>query len=137
MEELSTLQDRVPPFPNEEAMAIVREELGVDDLTEVFTEMSVGPVAAASIGQVYRARLRETGEEVAIKVQRPGVDAVCTRDLFWLRLVAENLLENISRKSLGCAATLLMSPPKSWSPHATTEPSSFTYVRSNSTTYFI
>lgn len=108
MEELSTLQDRVPPFPNEEAMAIVREELGVDDLTEVFTEMSVGPVAAASIGQVYRARLRETGEEVAIKVQRPGVDAVCTRDLFWLRLVAENLLENISRKSLGCAATLLV-----------------------------
>ena len=95
MEELSTLQDRVPPFPNEEAMAIVREELGVDDLAEVFTEMSVGPVAAASIGQVYRARLRETGEEVAIKVQRPGVDAVCTRDLFWLRLVADNLLENI------------------------------------------
>ena len=71
IKELSTLQDRVPPFPNEEAFARIREELG-RDVREAFAEIDPEPVASASLGQVYRARLH-TGEEVAVKVQRPAL----------------------------------------------------------------
>lgn len=108
MEELSTLQDRVPPFPNEEAFAIMRSQLGIADLDEVFSELSPEPVAAASIGQVYRGRLRSNGAEVAIKVQRPGVDQVCTLDLYWLRVLAERGLNALAKERLGVEATLLV-----------------------------
>lgn len=52
--ELRQLQDAVPPFGDEEAMAVLREQLGVDDLTTIFTSLSEQPVASASIGQVWR-----------------------------------------------------------------------------------
>jgi len=69
VKELSTLQDRVPPFPTSEAFARVEEELG-RKLSEAYAEIDAEPVASASLGQVYRARLH-TGQEVAVKVQRP------------------------------------------------------------------
>ncbi len=68
---LSQLQDRVPAFPTEEAIAIIESELAAP-LTQVYSEFDPVPLAAASLGQVHKARLH-TGEEVVVKVQRPGL----------------------------------------------------------------
>jgi predicted unusual protein kinase regulating ubiquinone biosynthesis (AarF/ABC1/UbiB family) len=72
LRELAELHDQVPPFPDREAFAIVEAEMK-RPLGAVFSEISDGPVAAASLGQVYRARLRATGEVVAVKVRRPAL----------------------------------------------------------------
>ncbi|KAF2542007.1 hypothetical protein F2Q68_00029117 [Brassica cretica] len=66
MNELCILQDDVPPFPNEVAFKIIEEELG-QPLESLFSKISSQTIAAASLGQVYRATLRATGEDVAIK----------------------------------------------------------------------
>ncbi|KAJ7551047.1 hypothetical protein O6H91_07G131600 [Diphasiastrum complanatum] len=87
LEELSLLQDRIPPFPTDMALNILEEELGVP-VEIVFSEISPQPVAAASLGQVYQARLRPNGQAVAIKVQRPGVRAAIALDIFILRIFA-------------------------------------------------
>ncbi len=83
---LGELQDSVPPFPNEIAFARIEKDLG-RKINEVYAEFELEPVAAASLGQVYRARLF-TGEEVAVKVQRPNLEAVIKGDLGILRKVA-------------------------------------------------
>jgi predicted unusual protein kinase regulating ubiquinone biosynthesis (AarF/ABC1/UbiB family) len=83
VDELSMLQDSVPPFSNREAMRVIEAELG-RPLTEVFASISEDPIAAASLGQVYRATLM-TGEEVAVKVQRPGLEEAIELDLELLR----------------------------------------------------
>jgi predicted unusual protein kinase regulating ubiquinone biosynthesis (AarF/ABC1/UbiB family) len=67
LEELQKLQDRLPPFQNELAFKVVEQELGVP-FDQVFELEEEDPIAAASIGQVYKARLRSTGEVVAVKV---------------------------------------------------------------------
>ncbi|RVX17400.1 Protein activity of BC1 complex kinase 1, chloroplastic [Vitis vinifera] len=67
MNELCILQDDVPPFPNQVAFAIIEEELG-QPLEAIFSKISSQTIAAASLGQVYRATLRDSGEDVAIKV---------------------------------------------------------------------
>ena len=77
--EFEKLQSNVPPFPVAEARAIITQELG-REMSEVFTEFDDVPLGSASIGQVHRARLR-TGEEVVIKVQRPGVQDKVRSDL--------------------------------------------------------
>jgi predicted unusual protein kinase regulating ubiquinone biosynthesis (AarF/ABC1/UbiB family) len=83
---LGELQDQVPPFPNEVAFARIEKELG-RKINEVYQEFELEPVAAASLGQVYRARLF-TGEEVAVKVQRPNLEATIKGDLEILNKVA-------------------------------------------------
>jgi predicted unusual protein kinase regulating ubiquinone biosynthesis (AarF/ABC1/UbiB family) len=83
---LGELQDQVPPFPNEIAFARIEKELG-KKINEVYAEFDIEPVAAASLGQVYRAKLF-TGEEVAVKVQRPNLAATIKGDIEILRKIA-------------------------------------------------
>ena len=77
--QLRMLQDRLPPFPTDIARKVIETELRapVDVLFSEFSE----PVAAASIAQVHRARVRETGREVAVKVVRPGIGRAFSRDI--------------------------------------------------------
>jgi predicted unusual protein kinase regulating ubiquinone biosynthesis (AarF/ABC1/UbiB family) len=84
LEALSLLQDRLPSFPTPVAYALIEEELG-RPVGEVFSSLSEEPVAAASLGQVYRGVLRSTGEEVAVKVQRPGIGESIAVDMVLLR----------------------------------------------------
>ena len=74
----------MPSFDDDLAFAIMEEELG-RSLGEVFSSISEQPIAAASLGQVYKAVLRDTGQEVAIKVQRPSVEPIIFRDLYIFR----------------------------------------------------
>ena len=76
---LRVLQDKLPPFPLEQAKRSIAQELG-RPVEEMFDEFSP-PVAAASIAQVHKARLRETGEAVAVKVLRPGIERAFRRDI--------------------------------------------------------
>ena len=85
-DELSSLQNRVAPEPVEIVRPALEAELG-GPVDEVFAEFDWEPLAAASIGQTYRARLR-TGEAVVVKIQRPGIDDVIERDLAALALLA-------------------------------------------------
>ncbi|XP_057762948.1 uncharacterized aarF domain-containing protein kinase At1g71810, chloroplastic isoform X2 [Arachis stenosperma] len=87
LDELSLLQDRISPFSTEVAFNMIEQELG-SSLVELFSEISPEPVAAASLGQVYQARLRKTGQVVAVKVQRPGVQAAISLDILILRFMA-------------------------------------------------
>ncbi|KAJ7530361.1 hypothetical protein O6H91_14G000800 [Diphasiastrum complanatum] len=95
--ELAELQDQVPPFESETAIKIVEEELG-RPVDKVFQRFDRDPIAAASLGQVHRARLR--GQEVVVKVQRPGLKDLFDIDLKNLRVIAENL-QKIDPKSDG------------------------------------
>ena len=97
VDQLSELQDQVPPFPSETAMAIVEEELG-SPLANIFDHFDHEPIAAASLGQVHRARL--SGREVVVKVQRPGLKDLFDIDLKNLRVIAE-YLQKIDPKSDG------------------------------------
>ena len=78
--ELGKLHSAVSPYPFADARRIVEEDLG-HALSEVFAEFPEVPVAAASIAQVYRARLRRDGQVVAVKVQRPDLESNLLRDL--------------------------------------------------------
>ncbi len=86
LEELVKLQDQLPPFPSDIAFAIVERELD-HAIDEIFSQITPQPIAAASLGQVYQARLH-TGEEVAVKVQRPHLLPVLTLDLYLMRWAA-------------------------------------------------
>lgn len=86
LDELAQLQDQLPPFPNAVAYHFIELELGAPHY-EIFAELSDNPVAAASLGQVYKGRLK-SGEEVAVKVQRPGLAQRITKDLYILRILA-------------------------------------------------
>lgn len=86
-DELSRLQDSARGFPWEAVKKVVEEDLG-KPIEDVFSEFSTTPLAAASIGQVHEARLRENGVRVVIKVQRPYVAESFRRDLRFLRFTA-------------------------------------------------
>jgi hypothetical protein len=87
--ELGGLQDGVPPAPPAQIASLLSEELGAP-ADEVFAHFDPTPVAAASIAQAHRARLR-SGEEVIVKVQRPGIRALVDRDLDIMLRLARTL----------------------------------------------
>jgi len=79
VKELAVLQDQVPSFPTSDAFARIESELG-RSVHECYAEIDNEPIASASLGQVYRARLA-TGEEVAVKVQRPALAETISIDV--------------------------------------------------------
>ncbi len=87
VEELSKLQDRVPAFSYEQAAAIVEEDMG-RPIGKLFRSFDPVPLAAASLGQVHRAQLH-SGEDVVVKVQRPGLQQLFTIDLAILKRIAQ------------------------------------------------
>jgi len=84
--ELARLQDKVAPAPSDAVRALLEAELG-RPVEETFAELDPEPIAAASIGQAYRGRLR-SGEAVIVKVQRPGIAEAVERDLLVLAELA-------------------------------------------------
>src|SRR5215210_8638891 len=79
IEALTRLQDKVEPFPFTEVEQIVANELGVR-ISKAFSHFESKPIAAASLGQVHRAALRD-GREVVVKVQRPGIREEMSKDM--------------------------------------------------------
>ena len=97
-DELAKLQDRVPPFPAEEAVAILNEAYG-KSVDEIFARFDFEPFAAASIAQVHTAAL-DDGTEVIVKLLRPGVREQIERDLgvlFALARLADRYWKNSKR----------------------------------------
>lgn len=86
LDELTKLQDRLPPFDNRTALKIIESELR-HSVDEIYREFSANPIAAASLGQVYKAVLH-TGETVAVKVQRPNLRPQLSLDLYLMRVLA-------------------------------------------------
>lgn len=95
LEELTQLQDQLPPFDNAIAHQFIREEFG-QSAEEIYAELSPKPIAAASLGQVYKGKLK-TGETVAVKVQRPDLRERITVDLYVLRRLAAWANRNVKR----------------------------------------
>ena len=85
-DELAKLQDSVPPFPSEQAVAILNEVYG-EPVEQVFKRFDAEPLAAASIAQVHTAQL-QSGQEVVVKLLRPGVQEQIEGDLDVLRMIA-------------------------------------------------
>lgn len=96
--ELSELQDGLPGFSDAEAFSLIEAELG-SPLQSFFRSISPRPIAAASLGQVYRAELVD-GTEVAVKVQRPGVGASLKLDIYLIRQLAVLLDANMKLTGL-------------------------------------
>jgi predicted unusual protein kinase regulating ubiquinone biosynthesis (AarF/ABC1/UbiB family) len=95
LEELTHLQDQLPPFPNEVAFRFIEEELGAPP-DKIYAELSPDPIAAASLGQVYKGKLK-SGETVAVKVQRPDLARRITLDLYILRSIAAWASKNVKQ----------------------------------------
>ncbi|XP_012444466.1 uncharacterized protein LOC105768817 isoform X2 [Gossypium raimondii] len=88
-QELAKLQDQIPPFPTHVAIKSIENELGIP-VSEIFADISPEPIAAASIGQVYKAHLH-SGELVAVKVQRPGISLLLTLDALLFHMIGGQL----------------------------------------------
>ena len=94
--ELAKLQDNVPPFPFSEVKQMIESELE-HPVEEIFPCFDESPVAAASIGQVHRARLHD-GDEVAVKIQRPGIQKTIKVDMeiiFHIAMLMEKYVEGL------------------------------------------
>ena len=101
--------DKVPSFDSKLAFQTIADELEIEKVDDVFAEMTPEPVAAASLGQVYKAKLRSNGEVVAVKVQRPFVLETVSLDLYLFRqagLLLKMLPVNFFRERLDVVALL-------------------------------
>ena len=99
--ELEKLQDSVPPFPGDEAVHLIEQELG-KPIKEIFNSLSNVSVAAASLAQVHKATLFN-GEKVAVKVQRPGINRMIETDLeimFHLAMMVEKHIPEMKSYSI-------------------------------------
>ncbi|OIW18113.1 hypothetical protein TanjilG_19379 [Lupinus angustifolius] len=116
------VQDQVPPFPLETATTIVEEELGSSS-HGIFDQFDYEPIAATSLGQAHRAKLK--GQNVVVKVQRPGLKGLFDIDIKNLRVIAE-YLQKVDPKSDGakrdwiaiydeCASVLYQAGSVLWS----------------------
>ena len=85
--ELSRLQDKVPPFASDKAKKLIEQALG-NSTDEIFAQFEQTPLASASVAQVHAAKLK-TGEDVVVKVIRPGIDKIIHQDLALLRMLAK------------------------------------------------
>lgn len=74
----------MPTFPDAEAFACIEKELGFP-LEAIYSSISPYPIAAASLGQVYKAQLKYSGQTVAVKVQRPGIEEAIGLDFYLIR----------------------------------------------------
>ncbi|KAJ0030908.1 hypothetical protein Pint_12566 [Pistacia integerrima] len=88
-QELAKLQDQIPPFPTDVAIKSIETQLGVE-VSKIFADISPEPIAAASLGQVYKAHLH-SGELVAVKVQRPGMLLSLTLDALLFNMIGGQL----------------------------------------------
>lgn len=102
VKEFQKCLDRTDPVPFPRMVKILKTELGPRCFTDIFAEIDPEPVASASIAQVYAARLK-TGEDVVVKIQRPGVKDILTMDLNFLLLAAfvlETLVPRLKHASV-------------------------------------
>ena len=86
LEELTNLQDNLPPFNHNDALKIIEEELG-GDVNQIFQEFPSSPIASASLGQVYKAKMKG-GRVVAVKVQRPNLTFTIRRDIVLIKILS-------------------------------------------------
>ncbi len=86
-DELAKLQDRVAPFPSEQALALIRAAYPEDQIDQLFANIETDPLASASIAQVHAATLTD-GKQVIIKLVRPGIEKVIRRDVDLLYTMA-------------------------------------------------
>jgi len=93
LEELAQLQDQLPGFNSDLAMACIEEDLE-NKISNIFLDIEKEPISAASLGQVHKARLNN-GEKVAVKIQRPGLREQITLDLYIVRNIAIWFKNNI------------------------------------------
>ena len=93
LEELAQLQDQLPGFDSALAMACIEDDLGAPVL-EIYEQLDAEPISAASLGQVHKGVLKG-GQEVAVKVQRPGLREQITLDLYIVRNIAAWLNQNV------------------------------------------
>lgn len=94
LDELRELQDQVRPVSKGVVHSLICQELDVSSIEEIFSEFDVVPLATASIAQVHRAVLKESGERVIVKVQRPGIRLMIEQDLDVLSYLASLLQDH-------------------------------------------
>lgn len=96
--ELAKLQDRVKPFPGDQAQALIEQALEIESIGQLFSEFSQAPLASASIAQVHTARLRhgeDAGQEIVIKVIRPDIRKAIDADLELMDTLAQVLAKHL------------------------------------------
>ena len=95
-DDLKMLRDNTPVTPFDEIRKVIEGELG-KSLDEVYSEFNEEPLGSASIGQVYKATLKETGMDVAVKVQKPGIYDIIVPDVKILNKIVGTVDKHVSQ----------------------------------------